>query len=112
MANDANLKPPWQPGQSGNPAGYSRGRRAIDDLLDLIQEKGQERAVSEVWLNSMLAGDFKFFKEYLDRKDGRPDEAPAAVDLEFVASVMKERRAKLTAANDGGIPGGDAPGVP
>jgi hypothetical protein len=107
MANDANLRP-WVPGQSGNPNGYSRGRRAIDDLLDLIHEKGQERAVSEVWLQSLLAGDFRFFKEYLDRKDGQPDQAPEKIDLEFVASVMRERRAKL----DGGLPGGSTPSLP
>lgn len=106
MANDANLKPPWQPGQSGNPAGYSRGRRAIDDLLDLITEKGQERALSEVWLNSMLAGDFRFFKEFLDRRDGQPGGTPEKIDLEFVASVMRERRAKLDSG--GGVPGGPA----
>jgi len=107
MANEVNLRP-WQPGQSGNPAGYSRGRRAIDDLLELIHEKGQERAVSEVWLQSMLAGDFRFFKEYLDRKDGQPDQAPEKVDLEFVASVMREKRAQLNS----GVPGGGPPGLP
>ena len=101
MANDLNLRP-WQPGQSGNPAGYSRGRRAIDDLLELIHEKGQERVVSEVWLQQMLEGDFRFFKEYLDRKDGQPDQAPEAIDLEFVATVMKERRAKI---GNSGLPG-------
>ena len=110
MANEVNLKPPWQPGESGNPAGYSRGRRAIDDLLELIHEKGADRAISVKWLQLMLEGDFRYFKEYLDRKDGKPDEAAPAVDLEFVASVMKEKRAKL-AANDSGIPGGNAPGV-
>jgi hypothetical protein len=27
-----NLRPPWQPGTSGNPAGYSRGRRISDAI--------------------------------------------------------------------------------
>jgi hypothetical protein len=99
---NGNLRP-WQPGQSGNPNGYSRGRRAIDDLLDLIHERGADRSISEKWLELMMAGEFRYFKEYLDRRDGRPDVAPEAVDLEFVASVMREKRAKL--ASDGGVPG-------
>ena len=27
-----NLRPPWHPGTSGNPAGYSRGRRISDAI--------------------------------------------------------------------------------
>jgi hypothetical protein len=103
MANERNLQPPWQPGQSGNPTGYSRGRRAIDDLLDLIDERGAGRAVSEKWLEMLLAGEFRFFKEFLDRRDGRPDRAPEEIDLEFIASVIKERRDKLS--NSGPTPG-------
>src|SRR5271166_397598 len=38
-----NLRPPWQPGTSGNPAGYSRGRRISDAIKELIDEMGLER---------------------------------------------------------------------
>lgn len=62
----------FQKGQSGNPSGYSRGRRQIDDLLELIQETaGAERAISKAWLKRILNGEFQHLKEYLDRRDGK-----------------------------------------
>ena len=42
MANPSpkleNLRPPWPKGTSGNPAGYSRGRR-ISDAIDRLTEE-------------------------------------------------------------------------
>ena len=38
-----NLRQPWQPGTSGNPAGYSQGRRISDALEGLIDELGLQR---------------------------------------------------------------------
>ena len=38
-----NLRPPWQPGTSGNPAGYSQGRRISDTFEGLIDELGLQR---------------------------------------------------------------------
>ena len=38
-----NLRQPWQPGTSGNPAGYSQGRRISDAIEGLIDELGLER---------------------------------------------------------------------
>ncbi len=38
-----NLRPPWPPGTSGNPAGYSRGRRVSDTIKRLIDEKALDR---------------------------------------------------------------------
>lgn len=73
MPNPENIKPhQFKPGQSGNPNGYSRGRRQIDDLLELIQETaGAERAISKAWLKRLLNGEFQHLKEYLDRRDGK-----------------------------------------
>ncbi len=42
--NLGNLRPPWQPGTSGNPAGYSRGRRISDAIENMIDEQGLERS--------------------------------------------------------------------
>jgi hypothetical protein len=62
----------WKPGQSGNPQGYSRGRRQIDDLIQLIEEtKGAERAISRAWLKQILGGSLPHLKEYLERRDGK-----------------------------------------
>src|SRR5271157_5763094 len=38
-----NLGPPWPPGTSGNPAGYSRGRRISDAIERLIEEMAPDR---------------------------------------------------------------------
>src|SRR5208283_221241 len=38
-----NLRPPWPPGTSGNPAGYSRGRRISDAIVSLIEEMALDR---------------------------------------------------------------------
>ncbi len=38
-----NLRPPWPPGTSGNPAGYSRGRQISDAIERQIDEKGLDR---------------------------------------------------------------------
>ena len=38
-----NLRQPWQPGTSGNPAGYSQGRRISDAIEGLIDELGLQR---------------------------------------------------------------------
>ena len=38
-----NLRPPWPPGTSGNPAGYSRGRRISDAIESLIEEMALDR---------------------------------------------------------------------
>ena len=35
-----NLRPAWQKGTSGNPGGYSRGRRISDAIQEMIDEEG------------------------------------------------------------------------
>jgi hypothetical protein len=90
----------WKPGQSGNPAGYSRGRRAVDDLLDLIREKNSDRTIAEKWLNCMLEGDFRYMKEYLERRDGKVQDAPSAdqaaamEDVESLRDHLNRRHRK------------------
>ena len=49
-----NLKPPWRPGQSGNPAGYSRSRRIRDVLRRLIAERGCEEEVALILIAKAL----------------------------------------------------------
>jgi hypothetical protein len=61
---------PWQPGQSGNPAGYSRGRRFTDGLLKLIDEKNADGAIASVWLQQILKADRHFFRYMLERAEG------------------------------------------
>ena len=78
MANEQNLKP-WKPGQSGNPAGYSTGRRITDRLIRMLEERHLDDTVALILYGAatddqaILKGrkpNFAFFKELLDRVDG------------------------------------------
>lgn len=85
MANDENLKPgaaaggslrpPWGPGESGNPRGSSRKARQTADFKRLLRELDEAgegvRAISRMWLREILAGNYAFFREYLDRVEGK-----------------------------------------
>lgn len=62
----------FKPGQSGNPNGRPPRGRAFADLLQLIEETpGAERAISKVWLQQILKGNHSYFKEYIERSDGK-----------------------------------------
>jgi hypothetical protein len=71
----------WKKGQSGNPAGYSRDRRTSAAIVRLIDEKGATDAIARVWLKAMLEGDFRYFREFLERTEGKvPDRVALADD--------------------------------
>jgi hypothetical protein len=60
---------PWKPGQSGNPAGYSRGRRTCDLLRRLMAERGCEEDVALVLIAMALGR-----PDLIDgRGSGKPD---------------------------------------
>ncbi len=61
---------PWQPGQSGNPAGHSRGRRIAAAITRLIDEKGLEREIA-LTLIGMALGRRKMLRSLLS--DGADD---------------------------------------
>jgi hypothetical protein len=95
-----NLKP-WQPGQSGNPAGRPRRRPVTDILLDLLDEEdaGGRIAADEVaraWLKAAREGSYQHLKELLDRTEGKVPapveqaEPNATVKVEYVESPPPE----------------------
>lgn len=74
MPNPQNLRPrpAWPKGVSGNPKGRPRKGQAFADLLELIEETaGSRRAIAKVWLQKILKGEFQYFREYLERMDGK-----------------------------------------
>ena len=88
MANNHNLKP-WPKGTSGNPAGRPSRGKAFSELIQLIEDTpGAERELSKVWLKEMLKGNLGFFREYLDRRDGKvakPVQAAEAATIDWSA---------------------------
>lgn len=77
---------PWQPGQSGNPSGRPKGQRNYttifhealvkigesqdmtpDEVEDMLMRSGLTRA---------LKGDYRFFKDIMDRVHGSPNKDP------------------------------------
>lgn len=98
----ANPQTQWQPGQSGNRDGYSRGRRFTDGLHKLITQRNADAAIAAVWLREILSGDVKFLALALkhgqdqaskDRDpiaDVPPPEAPPdlTLDPEVAARMM------------------------
>ena len=67
-----NLKPkPWQPGQSGNPAGSSNKQRLTNALIKLIEEKGLEDPFVRAGIAEAMKGNFQFWSYIFDRIDGK-----------------------------------------
>ena len=79
--NPQNLTP-YPKGVSGNPKGRPPKGRAFADLLQLIEETpGAQRALSKVWLQQMLKGNLGYFKEYVERSDGKVPTPSETVEL-------------------------------
>ena len=93
MANPSprleNLRPPWQPGTSGNPAGYSRGRRISDVIKTQIDELGltQEFAASAI---AVALGYKQILKKNLqDPETGKDIWVELKPDLAWFKLILK-----------------------
>lgn len=69
--NTSGLKPPWKPGESGNPAGYSRNRRLTDAIKRKLSEPGREDQLADAWFDQALNGSYPHLREILDRTEGK-----------------------------------------
>jgi len=79
ISGTANLKP-WQPGQSGNPAGRPKHRVISEDIAEVLDEevssgltKGHK--IAQKLVAMAMAGNMAAIKEILDRTEGRPKQA-------------------------------------
>jgi hypothetical protein len=84
-----NLKP-WQPGQSGNPAGSSRRQRLTTKIHRKLDRAGQEETFARVGLARALKGDYRFWSFIFDKLDGRPVEEGEAILEEVLAEHQAE----------------------
>lgn len=80
----ANLRPPFQPGQSGNPKGRRKGQRDYRTLFwialehianthDMTPEQVEE-ALHVAGITKAIKGDFFFWQEISNRVYGKPTE--------------------------------------
>ncbi len=97
MANPSpkleNLRPPWPKGTSGNPAGYSRGRRISDVIKTQIDELGltQEFAASAI---AVALGYKQILKKNLqDPETGKDIWVELKPDLAWFKLILKNHRA-------------------
>ena len=89
MANPQNLRPPWKPGESGNPGGRPKGRSCAADLRRILDEeakiKGQspghgvanrEALLRRLVDDAIKTGNPALYRLILEWHDGRPPDAP------------------------------------
>ena len=101
-----NLHPPWPPGTSGNPAGYSRGRRISDAIERLIEEMALDREFGATAIAMALGKKYMLKRKVKDPETGeeiwvehKPDIAWFNMILErvgLVVSVLLSTKEELT----------------
>ena len=64
-----NLRPPWPPGTSGNPAGYSRGRRISDAIERIIEEMALDREFGATAIAMAPGQEYNMLRERKALKD-------------------------------------------
>src|SRR5271166_5316109 len=65
-----NLRRPWPPGTSGNPAGYSRGRRISDAIERLIEEMALDREFGATAIAMALGKKYMLKRKVKDPETG------------------------------------------
>lgn len=73
MPNKSNLKPPWKPGQSGNPKGRPKKRPFADELEKQIAKDPEKlSAVVQSALTEAGKGNTQAMKMISEIMDGKP----------------------------------------
>ena len=85
----ANLRPPWRPGESGNPAGRPSNRKLFEEALGRAVVEHAE-AIVEALVRRAIEGDGRMMTALLDRlvplvtrHEVDADGAPARMVIEF-----------------------------
>ena len=62
-------------------------------MLKLVDAKLADPAIATMWLKNVLQGDFRFFKEYLDRTEGKvPDKVESSGGMTIVVQYVESQR--------------------
>ena len=91
-----NLHPPWPPGTSGNPAGYSRGRR-ISDAIERLMRRWPRLRIRHTAIAMALGKKYMLKRKVKDPETGeeiwfehKPDIAWFNMILERIEPVAKQ----------------------
>lgn len=98
----------WKPGQSGNPDGRPPSRPIAAEIKKLLEKNDWAalKAIAKKGLAKAKAGDFRFWKELMDRVDGKvleqleltqPVEDPLPEDEMAEYLEWRSKRAKAKA---------------
>lgn len=98
MANEQNLKPPFKPGESGNPNGRPVGSKSITTMVrEALDEVIKMKDGSEVDMKGLLIkrildkaiqkGDDRMIQMIWEQLDGRPNQK-----IDLVAELGDESR--------------------
>jgi hypothetical protein len=97
LGNSAGKATRFKPGQSGNPAGnsYSHHKRITDEACQQLEASGDYAELARVWIKRAKAGDYRFFRELLDRVEGPLVRELSTMDEDFLMDLVKtaERQA-------------------
>ena len=86
--NTGNLRPPWRPGQSGNPGGRPKTKAFKNALEAELEEAGDDgpslRKIARALLDKAALGDLQAIRDVRDTLDGRPAQAIEHIDPEEI----------------------------
>jgi len=95
---------PWQPGESGNPAGRPPNKASITYQIKKLLEAGEgikARELAETAVNAAKAGSFPHFKEVIDRTDGKLGDVALLQDnRQFIMVTSEEAKQLLPGVKD------------
>ena len=87
-----NLRQPWQPGTSGNPAGYSQGRRISDAIENMIDELGLERSFAATAIAMALGNKHTLKQKVTDPETGEDVWVEHKPDLAWFKMIVPRPR--------------------
>lgn len=84
-----NLKPPWKPGQTGNPKGGPKRKPITDALLEALEKNKVGKLdlpngrtlielIIEAWVRNIVAGNQRAISDLMDRLEGKVSDDPPA----------------------------------
>ena len=85
----------FKPGNPGGP-GAPRGPRITTVLRALMDEKAADKGLATVWLKRALEGDFRYFKELLDRIEGKVPDKIENIGSPTVNDEMRARSQEMS----------------